>query len=851
MAEVTTDDGTCAYTRLGCTYNDSINFNGSANTDDGSCVPIVRGCTHPNATNFDPAANVDDATCQWIPCTAQENDCHANATCIHMGPQLHNCSCNPGFVGNGSECAMIVRGCQQVTALNYDPTANTPGVCVPVVLGCNETEALNFDSAANTNNGSCIARVCGCTNSLALNFNTAANVDDGSCELDPCRRYVRHNCSRHATCAYRARVHAPQQSTWQPDYGRCERRLLDQTQIDRCTLLHSELRRCPSVQRNGSVIAANISAWLAGNGICVPKGFCPGDPRDPLAAPTCTVLGGVFSNFVPCGLRGCVPRRQCPEGAYVCTCAQGYVGDGRVCTAAVRGCTSLWAFNYDALANEDDGSCVPVVAGCTNSMASNFDARANVDNRSCVVHPCHSVDHNCSVHARCAITGPNEYACQCLPGYGGNGTTCIMVPGCVYPDAMNYQPNATVDDGSCVFYVYGCTDSNATNYAPDSNTDDGTCSFSVRGCTYTQAWNFDARATTDDGSCIMVPVFGCVDPNASNYNPSTNVNTTCIPKIYGCTNSSAYNYQSSLQPNTDDGSCNFNACESGADFCHAAALCIVTGELQWTCTCIVGYLGNGTWCGRIVRGCTDADAFNYNASSNVDDGSCIPTVLGCTDSSMFNYNGLSNTLPPIGHPDACVPVVPGCIIETAMNFDPGANSNDSSCIDPAKSILRLYVGSHGHEMSWTLRSEEHGIEYILPLGDLRGAEYASSYGGFGFKRTLMLPAGYWNFTALDAGGNGWPGSKLEIRHGNSSVLMALHFGDRDERKVSFTHRVSVGFEQACKHHDHCAKFSYCASNHRCKSCGQVGDSPNCMLRDDPLPIPMADSILNRSRRARE
>jgi hypothetical protein len=34
--------------------------------------------------------------------------------------------------------------------------------------------------------------------------------------------------------------------------------------------------------------------------------------------------------------------------------------------------------------------------------------------------------------------------------------------------------------------------------------------------------------------------------------------------------------------------------------------------------------------------------FNYNASANVDDGSCIPSVVGCTWSSAFNFDSLAN-----------------------------------------------------------------------------------------------------------------------------------------------------------------------------------------------------------------
>ena len=53
-------------------------------------------------------------------------------------------------------------------------------------------------------------------------------------------------------------------------------------------------------------------------------------------------------------------------------------------------------------------------------------------------------------------------------------TTCPSVSGCMDPAAPNYDPTATVDDGSCT--VPGCTDSSFANYDPNATFDDGSCS---------------------------------------------------------------------------------------------------------------------------------------------------------------------------------------------------------------------------------------------------------------------------------------------------------------------------------------------------------------------------------------
>lgn len=46
----------------------------------------------------------------------------------------------------------------------------------------------------------------------------------------------------------------------------------------------------------------------------------------------------------------------------------------------------------------------------------------------------------------------------------------------------------------------------------------------IYGCTDPDALNFDEDATIDDGSCEYPPVAGCMDPFANNYDPEATVN---------------------------------------------------------------------------------------------------------------------------------------------------------------------------------------------------------------------------------------------------------------------------------------------------------------------------------------
>ncbi|MFM7729880.1 MAG: hypothetical protein ACKO6L_02460, partial [Flavobacteriales bacterium] len=72
----------------------------------------------------------------------------------------------------------------------------------------------------------------------------------------------------------------------------------------------------------------------------------------------------------------------------------------------------------------------------------------------------------------------------------------------------------------------------------------------------------------------------------------------------------------------------------------------------------------------LTAGCTYVDADNYAVDATFDDGSCV--LGGCMDVSASNYN-------PIATYDIGNCIYPGCTDNTAMNYNPTANEDNGSC----------------------------------------------------------------------------------------------------------------------------------------------------------------------------
>jgi len=95
----------------------------------------------------------------------------------------------------------------------------------------------------------------------------------------------------------------------------------------------------------------------------------------------------------------------------------------------------------------------------------------------------------------------------------------LAISGCTNPTATNYNPLATIDDGSCIGGLTpGCCDPTATNFDPLATCDDGSCLYvgsGGGGCIDPTAMNYDPAATVDNQTCCYENNFNILDPASS------------------------------------------------------------------------------------------------------------------------------------------------------------------------------------------------------------------------------------------------------------------------------------------------------------------------------------------------
>tara|TARA_R110002012_G_scaffold1863_9_gene9002 strand:- start:2974 stop:5337 length:2364 start_codon:yes stop_codon:yes gene_type:complete len=480
-----------------------------------------------------------------------------------------------GSLWQGQDGSYYLKQCNDTLVYGTDPAFGndtshvfTSDSCPPI-LGCTDINYIEYNHFATVDDGSCqTLKVFGCTDTTMFNWDPYANTMD---MIDSCDyTLILHDLMGNGWVGSSLKIYADDTTEY-----------YNTGSFDD---IYSVSLRAPELINIQFFISAQAALTTIECGFTLinPEGDTLISVQPPFIQPlfvysvitNCgnTCIEKVFGCTYPTAVNynplantddvSCYYDPGCTSPAYLEYYTQGFTADyddGTCLTLAVWGCVDSLAFNYNPLANLDNGGCLPIIIGCMQPLAFNYNPNANT------------------------------------PG------TCIpIIYGCMSSIALNYNPLANTDDGSCIGVVYGCMDTLAFNWNPNANVDDSTCVAVIYGCINPVMFNYCDTCNTNDGSCIEI-LYGCTDSTMFNYNSLANVdNNSCVPYIYGCTDPSMLNYNPSA--NTEDFSC--------IEYIYG---CTDSTALNYD---PLANTENGS-CIEAIVGCRDPNAWNYNPLANV------------------------------------------------------------------------------------------------------------------------------------------------------------------------------------------------------------------------------------------
>ncbi len=717
---------------LNCLGTCSGSVSGSGTTFVFTLTPDFPGCTDTAALNYDETATLDDGTCLFDICP------DSSQTMVFMNMTD---SWGDGWNGNTYEIyadgTLIASGSLDASVTGTGGTGGGAnegqdtlcipvGACFEVVNGGGSYLSEIGWTLVNVYTGSIIAgdngggteafyygttaEVCGCTDVEALNFDGNATVDDGSCVFPSCDN---------------------------PEDVLVQFMMFDTFGDGWDGATYTLTNQAGEILNAGSLDDATFTITTGTQGYDF---FC-------LSTTECYVLeisGGVYPGekewqIIDYNTGAILYDFTANDGFGVF----GVAGPGLTC-----GCTDANAFNYDANATDDDGSCFS--PDCIDSADStsyllylNHDLYLYWGNNSATIYDPATGDtilaggnsgfpdylytpdyEETVVDAYWQFCIPNDACLQFSGGggspvgtplwyildfsgnvlhegglgvydigFGADAETCLS--GCTLPAAINFNPDATIDDGSCVvcdngqlgFYItmqddFG-TGWSAGNdyYVVDESTGDTVLTGTMAAGTTTaqDIYCLDIGCYTfSTGSIFSTEGWGLSDNLGNEYASLTYGPTDGYPvalggldvtdcAFAGCTDPLGNNYN--ISASVDDGTCEFPPANDNPEDAQAIACeLILTGTLEnangdeYSGTTV---LGNSISNSGAIWYEFNADndyqvTFNLCASADADNG------VTDTDVIVFELN-TDGTLTPIATNDDSG--IAGCGAGTTGTFN--------------------------------------------------------------------------------------------------------------------------------------------------------------------------------------
>ena len=468
-------DGVCDELEVvGCQDLSADNYDSNA-TDPGDCVYL--GCTDVFACNYDPGSNTDDGSCEY---PEEYYDC--SGICLNDTDSDGVCD------------ELEIVGCQDPSADNYDANATDEGYCV--YLGCTDTFACNYDPESNT--------------------------DDGSCE-------------------------------YPEEYYDCNGNCLNDTDGDGvCDEL--EIVGCQDPSADNYDANATDEGYCEYLG-CTNTSACNYDSESNTDDGSC----------------------EYPEEYYDCSdiCLNDTDSDGICDELEIVGCQDPSADNYDPNAT-DSGNCI--YYGCMDVNANNFNPNANVYTPgSCIYFGCLdplalNYDLTANSDDGSCIYNVADFGCVLPDQYSGLVTGSNM--NILITDNFTSQIEIISDQA----YIVGLTNSEMVV---------GSAPISQGEVTSITLWGDDQQTNEIDGAISWEEIslyivdgtnlYRILLDNYINYsenqtsvlNDFDDFQTICLSgyytqiPVYGCLDPLASNYiipigDASVDVNTDDGTCEYN-----------------------------------------------------------------------------------------------------------------------------------------------------------------------------------------------------------------------------------------------------------------------------------------------------